>query len=76
MDKSQNYFYGSFLVNALENDIWRSNIYKDSLSTENSIKIISENSIIISGNYLKMAGFNDGPEYLKNSLSNKRLIQL
>ena len=73
MDKSQNYFYGSFLVNALENDIWRSNIYKDSSEYGEFNKNNFRKLNYYLGKLSKMAGFNDGPEYLKNSLSNKKI---
>jgi ABC-type multidrug transport system ATPase subunit len=69
LEKSQNYWYSSFLIEALQNDLWRSYHYKDSTEYRDaSNKNLRKLNYYI--NHLThLTGFNDIPENVKGFLN-------
>jgi ABC-type multidrug transport system ATPase subunit len=69
LEKSQNYWYSSFLIDALQNDLWRSYHYRDSTEYRDaSNKNLRKLNYYI--NHLThLTGFNDEPENVKGFLN-------
>ena len=69
MGKSQNYYYASFLIVALQDDLWRTDKYKDSILYRDIIvNNISKLNYYI--NWLSgIAGINNVPQDLKSPLN-------
>ena len=69
LEESQNYWYSSFLIEALEKDLWRSYRYKDSAD----YRYVSKNNLRKLDYYINqlthLAGINDVPENVKGYLN-------
>jgi hypothetical protein len=73
MEESKNTYYTSFLINALKNDLWRANKFKDSVkfkaSYNSNLRIVNYYIDKLSGN----SGLNSVPENILVSLNSNRI---
>jgi ABC transport system ATP-binding/permease protein len=69
LEESQNYWYSSFLIEALEKDLWRSYHYKDSADYRNVSKDNLRKLDYYINQLTHLAGINDVPENVKGYLN-------
>ena len=69
LEESQNYWYSSFLIEALEKDLWRSYHYKDSADYRNVSKDNLRKLDYYINKLTHLAGINDVPENVKGYLN-------